>query len=175
MQSIKTPTTFELIQAANALVMALTESEGELDERSEAMLESFMAGCGDKLGGIRAVMKRCENDAAYLDVEAKRLLARRTGLGKIRDRMRRYALDLLTTNQELTGESKVKTATYTAYLTHRQSVEGPKAPEDWPAAFREEIVTTRVKVDKSGALKALKAGQDHPELQLITNISAAFR
>jgi hypothetical protein len=175
MTEIKTPTTFELIQAANVLIMALTEDGGELDERSEALLDSFLSGCGDKLGGIRAMIKRCDTNAAYLTAEAKRLTDRKASLGKIKDRCRGYAKDLLQAHEELTGTTKVTTPTYTAYLTKRQAVVGPELAEDWPEAWRTEEVTTRLRLDKAGALAAMKGGAEIDGLTLNTSITAAFR
>lgn len=173
MDAIKTPTTFELVQAANVLVMTLTEDDGELDARSEALLDSFMSGCGDKLGGLRAMIKRCDANAAYLTTEAKRLTERKASLMKIKERCRGYARDLLEAHESLTGTTKVITPAYTAYLTKRQKVVGPEAPEAWPTEWRKETVIT--KPDRSGALAALKGGAEIDGLTLSTTTTAAFR
>ena len=159
-------------------MQALTEDQGELDEKSELLLEAFMGQCPDKLGALKAVADRAAADADFLGAEARRLSDRRGGLLKIRERCRGMARDLLQAHEEITGETKIKTPTYTAYLSKRQSVVGPSAPEDWPDAWRKEVITTRTHIDKAGALSALKAlpdGESIEGLSLVTNVSAAFR
>jgi len=171
--TIHNPTTFELIQAAAVLVQALTEDHGELDERSEHLLEIFMERCPDKLGALKAVVDRSAADADFLKAEAKRLDERRGGLLKIRERCRLMARELLEAHQDLTGETKIKTPTYTAYLSTRHSVAGPSDPEEWPELYREEVTT--IKPNKKAALAALKGGAVVPGLELASSVSVAFR
>ena len=167
------PTTYDLVSAAQALVMALEDGEGVLTEEGENLLGLYIERSEDKLGALRAVINRCDADADVLAKEVKLLTQRKRALGKAKERCRLLAFDLLCAHEKLTGETRIKTQTYSAWLASSERIDGPDDPRDWP----EDFVTERTiqEVDRRAALEALKAGKTFPRLSIHKSRSARFR
>jgi len=167
------PSTMDLVGAARVLVDELEYRCGVLGEDADALLDEFLEGVPDKLGAIRHVIERLKVEAEYLKNEEDRLRERRKSWEENLDNVRAKALALLTAHRDVTGERKIKTADYTAWLATTTSLRGPDDVGDWPRRFtKEELVR---KVDKKAALAALKAGEEFDGLALVERDGVRFR
>lgn len=169
-------TTFELIQQAHTLtgeILALDPSDEEAEAALQLAVSAFLEGCDDKLGALRVVLGRIGSERAYLKDEEARLAGRRHVLDRAEERIKESATLLLEEREAFTGESKIKTPTYTAWLGSSTSVEGPEDPAQWPPEYLLERVT--VTPAKAQAAADLRAGRQIPGLRLVTRRYPVFR
>jgi hypothetical protein len=166
-------TTHELTMLAYSVLSALEQSEGVIDESIDAQLDSLEGEVPAKLDALRWVAKAADADAAHLKAEAKGLLAR----AKARENLARSIKDragaLLLAFQEVTGEDRVKSTGHSYWLQVSHSVEGPEAVEEWPEAYRRQVV--KVSPDKTAAKAALKAGEEIPGVVLVPTTSIRWK
>ena len=165
--------TYDLIITAGqlALDVASLEPEADIDGELAERLNAYLIGVDDKLGALRFVHTRFKNDADLIADEAKRLQARARTLRASAERVRGLATDLLIAHEETTGEAKVKTPEYTAWIATSRSVKGPKDGVDWPPEYQR----TRIEPDKQGALRALRAGATIDGLEVVETRSIRWR
>ena len=167
-------TTYDLLRAAHAITDAFAcidfdddEAIAEATERAEAWCEAS----GDKLAALRAVSLRLKSEADLLKAEAARLTARRRSCEVGRERVMCLATQLLEAVESQTGEGKVKTTEFTAYLASSESLAAPDDLEAWPERFR----VSSWRPDRKAATAAIRAGDDLPGFSLVRRKSARFR
>ncbi len=122
---------------------------------------TFDAGGAEKIEALYHVVKGFEVRAGLLKQEEERLAARRKRLERSRDSVKQLALLLLEAREGLTGETKIESATVTAYLQRRQRV---VLDVDLEALLEErpDLVRTSHKPDLVAIRHDLKAGRPAP-------------
>lgn len=164
---------YDITTRIRALVASLEASGGEADDTTEADLAALLDQAEHKVEAVVYTIQR-------LDVEAKaeRELEdlhkrRRAAAERAQERVRGLLLELVQGHLALTGEGKLKTSHGTAYLIQSSRVEGPEDPAAWPTDYVEEVRT--LKVDRKGALAALRGGESLPGLALVESTSVGVR
>jgi hypothetical protein len=173
--TLKRPSVFDLITEAADLVRAVgaLDPDQDIEGQLAELLCGWLDDAEDKLGALRVVKLRLEAEAELLKTEAKRLQNRARTLSLAVGRVRSMGVELLQAHAEISGETKIKTSEYTAWLTTSERVEGPDAPAAWPGAFRREEIV--IKVDKTAAKRALKSGKKISGLRLVPSTSITWR
>jgi uncharacterized protein (DUF885 family) len=166
-------TTYDLLRDADRLLAALDDAGGELTAESEAAWAAWLAAGGAKLESLHAVTKRAKSQADALAEDEASLAARRKALGRVQERCKALAFELLVAHREMYGEAKLSLPTFTVWLQASARVIGPEDVEDWPEAFRRSTVT--VTPDKEGAKEALRRGESVPGVRLETNESVRWK
>ena len=168
------PTTFDLLADASAILLRLAEVDPD-DEESVAAglaaLDEWVDASGDKIGAIRAVAVRLKAEAALLKSEADKLTKRRKARERERDHVMQLATALLEATEQQTGEAKVKRPEFSAWLQASQSVGGPEDVTEWPDGY----TVTTIRPDRSAMLKALKRGESFEGFDIVTRRSVRFR
>ena len=161
-----TQTGFELLQMAGRIVSMLEDSEGILDEESEALIDQWLAQSESKIGAYWAVVKRLRAESELLKAEVARMSKRKRALENAEKRINGMALELIKSRDE----RKIKTPQFTATISTRQRtvITDEEALLSVPE-FRRESVT----LDKTQISKALKAGQevDGAKLESVDGLS----
>jgi len=164
-------TTYELIAAARFLVTELLDSAGEVTPDIEAALNYYNAETPDKLAALRAASRAIKSEKEFLTKEIAHLTARKNALSKGEARVKELGTDLLKANLELTGESKIKTSTFTAYLGKSTAVSVP----DDIRYLAPELKVFSERADKSAIKLALQNGQTVRGCELVETQSVRFR
>lgn len=160
----------ELLEEAVAM-LALGPTQDELTadpeaaERWYAALDEWAAAAEHKIAAYRAIYRAAEARRQLLDGEAKRYAAAATREARTVERMEGMALALLHAQEELDGTSDVRLSdgTMVEIRTRRSTavkvVDQKAVPDRW-------LRYAEPAVDKSGAAKAIKAGEQIPGLEL---------
>ena len=147
-------TTNELLHTSRALLDRIMDREGVLTEEDEQVIESWLAGCDSKLEGLRALYRRAESEAALWKREQDRLRAMQKRAESTMAWAKLAGLELLTDRAELGESTSVKGV---AHIKRSKALRAPDDPLDWPMSF---LIEQAPRLDRAGALKALKAGED---------------
>ena len=146
--------THEYLAEAGAMLAALMESEGVLTDEDEAKLQDWAAGTGDKLGAWRSVYRRAEAEAQIWKAEKSRIMAIQKRAESLMVRAKLAGVELLEARAELGESTTIKGV---CFLRKSQALSAPPEPGAWPAGF---LIERAPSMDRAGALKALKAGDD---------------
>jgi hypothetical protein len=146
--------THEYLAASYKIMASLMESEGVLTDEDEAKLEEWAAGTGDKLGAWRAVYRRAEAEDQIWKAEKSRIGAIQKRAQSLMVRAKLAGVELLHARAELGEPTTIKGV---CFLRKSQALSAPPELEDWPAGF---LIERAPSMDRAGALKALKAGED---------------
>ena len=163
-------TGYDLMREAAQLVAMLEESEGVLDEQSEAQLERWFEQFEDKIGAYWAVVKRLRSEAQFLKDEKGRIAKRQKALETHEKAINQRAFDLLKSEEAKSGERKIKKPEFTASLTTRKAT---VITDEEALLAVPEFRAEEVKVDKTALNLALKAGReiDGAKLESVEGIS----
>ena len=146
--------THEYLAEAGNLLASLMENEGVLTDEDEARLEEWAAGTGDKLGAWRAVYRRAEAEAQIWKAEKARITAMQKRAESLMTRAKLAGLELLEARAELGEPTTIKGL---CFLRKPKALSAPDDLSGWPAAF---LIERDPSMDRAGALKALKAGEE---------------
>ena len=163
-------TGYDLMREAAQLVAMLEESEGVLDEQSEAQLERWFEQFEDKMGAYWAVVNRLRSEAQFLKDEKGRIAKRQKALETHVKAINQRAFDLLKSEEAKSGERKIKKPEFTASLTTRKAT---VITDEEALLAVPEFRAEEVKVDKTALNLALKAGReiDGAKLESVEGIS----
>jgi hypothetical protein len=166
-------TTYDLLSQIRMLVASLEASGGEANSETEDALVSLAALAENKAETLLYADERLAIEEEAEVAAERRHAARRRAIGTSRDRVRGLLRELVQCHLDLTGESKIRTAHGTVYLSQRLTVEGPEDPAAWPAQYVERRES--IHVDRRAAERDLKAGQTVEGLRLIDSVSVGVR
>ena len=164
-------TTYELLTDVGRILGDIEDENGEITEDTMGAMDEWIDAAEDKLGNIRAVITRTKNEQALLREEEKRLAARRRRLDAVLHRVTDLAAELLSAQEALGNEPKVKTDTYTVWISSNQRVH----VDSLAAVANDWLVHPEPSVDKASARKALLAGEEIRGLSLQTTYSVRWR
>lgn len=171
MSESKKETALQLIDLARCLLHDLEEAEGVADDELEALIDYHYKSTADKLGGYHYAIKGIKSRVAALKTEAKLITERAKTLQNQIPKLTDKALQLLEAHNDLHGESKVKGATYTAWLAKTTKMQAPDDVNDWPMQF----CTTKIEPDSTKAKQALRNGETLEGFELVQSVGIRFR
>lgn len=151
------PTTYDLLMQADRLLLDLQDAGGELTEEAEAAWAAWLKAGGGKLESLHAVAQRCTMQSVFLKAEEERLAKRRKALEGVKERVKALGQEIVVSHHNLTGETAIKTPTFTAWLQSSSRVVGPEDVNLWPEGYRR--TQTTVSPDKEKAKEALRRGE----------------
>jgi hypothetical protein len=164
-------TTTDLVIKSREILNLLDESQGEITEEFDKQFHALLEEFASKATALNVVHGRVKDELALIDDEIKRLQEYKKGLQNAQRRIKQYAGDLLTSHQEMTGETKIKEGRRTLYWMTTTSVVGPANIDDWP----EEFVRVRKEENKAAVKQALKDGREINGFALAETKHAVFR
>jgi len=167
-------TTDELLAQAGALLGQLLMDGGDVTEESEALIETWLEGSADKIGGCRAIRLQIQRQIELLRDEERRLAARRKALVARQVWVEDKALSLLHMRQDFGEEAKVKTEAYSAWVQASASVDlaDPKAALDnIPDAY---LSPQKPRLNKAKARRDMIDGAEIPGLLLVWRETVRF-
>jgi len=146
--------THEYLAEAGRLLQSLMDSEGVLTDEDEAQLEVWAAGTGNKLEAWRAVYRRAEAEVTIWKAEKARIIAIQKRAEALMVRAKLAGVDLLEARAELGEPTTIKGL---CYLRKSQALAAPDELGAWPIGL---LIKRDPQMDRAGALKALKAGEE---------------
>jgi len=158
----------DLVSKAGEIAAQLEASGGE-DE--DGILESFLGDCDQKIEAYYVIVERFKTNSDLLKKEERRIKVRRQSLDASIERLKWSALQLLKSNQDLTGAKRINTGRITALLSSRSAAVIDDETKLAPEWLREELKTSP---DKVAILSALKAGETIDGARLETRESVRF-
>lgn len=151
-------TTIDLMRAASRILMDIEDNSGLMSDECVDLLNVWIEQSEDKVHACMHLVRRVEAEAELLELEEKRLRAKRRACENVAEHVKGLATGLLEAREALGEEPKVKGLGYSAWLAETQSVVGPDEVSEWPEVWRR----TKVEPDRAAALKAAKAGEELP-------------
>ncbi len=166
--------TNELLQQGLELLLHIEDEAGVLTEESVVLVDNWLEGTADKLGGIYYVRQQTRAQISLLKEEEARLKSRRQAMERLVDYLGDNAMFLLKQREAFGEEPKVKTSHYTAWVQTSKSValEEGRTIEDVPEKFR---VPQPDKLNKAEAKQVLTSGMGIHGLELIESESVRWR
>ena len=160
----------KLHRQALDIVNRMMEREGVLDEEDEQVLDEWVKGSGDELEALRAAYHRSASEAEYWKREADRATQMRKRAESCQVLAKAMGRDLMLDRQEMGEKTSVPGV---GHIRTSKSLIAPDDYMDWPAAYLKE---QDPKLDRAGALKALKSGKDLGEgFRLESRIAMVYR
>ncbi len=153
-------------QTGKMLELQKLVDDGEMSQDDiQDTLDGMQLEFNDKASSIVSLAESLQGDVSALDVEIKRLQARKKAITNNQDRLKEY----LRHNMELSGITKIKSPLFSITLG-KATVTADVVDVDF---LPDEFVNTEVviKADKKAILKALKDGQEIPGAVLSTGKS----
>ena len=153
-------------QTGKMLELQKLVDDGEMSQdQIQDTLDGMSLEFNDKAFSIVSLSESLQGDVSALDVEIKRLQARKKAIVNNQDRLKEY----LRYNMELSGVTNIKSPLFSITLG-KPTVTAEVIDVDF---LPDEFVSTEVviKADKKAILKALKDGQDIPGAVLSTGKS----
>lgn len=135
-------------------IAAILEAQGGEDEAG--ILDSFLSECDQKIEAYYVIVERFKTNADLLKKEERRIKDRRQSLEASIERLKWSALQLLKSNEDLTGANRINTGRITALISSSKAAVIDDQTKLAPEWLREELKTSP---DKIAILSALKAGQ----------------
>lgn len=159
---------YEISEKYREAMGRIGEADGEIDESIEASLDALGGALVDKVEACCVVMLELDAESSALDVEIKRLQARKKATEAGRERLSEYVRRCL----DIAGERKVKGSRLTVSIRSSESVQ-----VDDQAAIPVEYLRTKtvVEPDKTAIKAAIKAGAEVPGVQLVTRESVQVK
>ncbi len=142
-------------QTGKMLELQKLVDDGEMSQdQIQDTLDGMKLEFNDKASSIVSLSESLQGDVSALDVEIKRLQARKRAIVNNQDRLKEY----LRYNMELSGVTNIKSTLFSITLG-KPTVTAEVIDVDF---LPDEFVSTEVviKADKKAILKALKDGQD---------------
>ncbi len=153
-------------QTGKMLELQKLVDDGEMSQDDiQDTLDGMQLEFNDKASSIVSLAESLQGDVSALDIEIKRLQARKKAITNNQDRLKEY----LRHNMELSGITKIKSPLFSITLG-KATVTADVVDVDF---LPDEFVNTEVviKADKKAILKALKDGQEIPGAVLSTGKS----
>lgn len=169
------PTTDELLAQAGALLGQLLMDGGDVTEESEALIETWLEGSADKIGGCRAIRLQIQRQIELLRDEERRIAKRRKALETRQGWVEEKALSLLHMQADFGGEMRIKTEAYSAWVQASASVDFAdpktfdlgKVPDDY-------LTPQKPRLNKAKARQDMIDGKEIPELLLVWRETVRF-
>ena len=167
-------TTADLLTQAAGLLGQLLMDGGALTEESEALIDTWLEGSTDKIGGCRACRLQLQSQIELLRDEERRIASRRKSLERHKVYIEGRALALLQMRADFGEEAKVKTDAYTAWVQTSPAVATDPDTFDLAKVPDAYLTEQAPRLNKTEALKALKTGKEIPGLVLEWREKARF-
>lgn len=160
---------YTISQEYRDIMDRVADADGVVEGDLEADLDAIGAALTDKVEACGVVMLELDAESSALDVELKRLQARRKVIEAGRERLAEYVKRCLV----VAGERKVKGVRLTVSLRSSTSVQVETPAEQLPDALRR--TKTVVEPDKAAIKAALEAGTAVEGCSLVTRDSVQVR
>ncbi len=151
---------YELTENHRQLQALADNDEGDLTEALADTFEAIEGEFNDKALSLISVVQNLDSDTYAIDIEIKRLQARKKSISNRQDSMREY----LRTNMAASGITNIKCPLFSITLAKGRDIVQIDNEKIIPADYLD--IKTSISPMKVDILKALKSGEDIPGVSL---------